>query len=306
MNVLVAEDSEVLRLMIEKIITSQKHSVCLARDGEEAVSLFKKNQQKIDLVIMDAEMPKKDGIEATCEIRAHSGEDWIPIIFLSGHTADNYIQRALDSGADVYLRKPINATELTGQIRAMGRIADMKTKLDELNSTLHNLANNDGLTQIANRRAFNERLEYDLKQIYRTKIPLSLILCDIDYFKLYNDTYGHLAGDNCLKKIARTMQRSFKRDTDLVARYGGEEFAIIMPATPAEAALTLTEKMLDNIRTLDISHSASEITDHITASVGLVSSSGEEKLSPEEFILKADKSLYLAKESGRNQVVVAQ
>jgi len=182
----------------------------------------------------------------------------------------------------------------------------MQAKLYELNSALHNLANNDALTQIANRRAFNERLEYDLKQTYRSKAPLSMMLCDIDYFKLYNDTYGHLAGDNCLKKVARTMQRSFKRDTDLVARYGGEEFAIIMPATPAQAALTLTETMLDNIRTLDIAHSASKITDHITVSVGLVTSNGEKKFNPKEFIQVADKALYFAKGGGRNQVVVAE
>ncbi len=262
-------------------------------------------QQKIDLIIMDAEMPLKDGIEATRDIRAICGEDWIPIIFLSGHTEDDYIQRALDSGADVYLRKPINAVELTGQIRAMSRIADMKDKLEELNVILRNQADRDGLTKIANRRVFNERLDYDLKHNYRSKMPLSLALCDIDYFKTYNDTYGHLAGDNCLKKVARTLQRSFKRETDLVTRYGGEEFAILLPDTPIEAASAVLEKMLANLHALDIPHSASSVADHITLSVGLVTSQGTSGFSPDAFIQRADDALYQAKGKGRNQIVVA-
>lgn len=306
MKVLVAEDSAVLRTLVEQIITEQGDSVCSATNGEEAIALFQKQRKKIDLIIMDAEMPVKDGIEATCEIRAICGEDWIPIIFLSGHIGDDYIQRALDSGADVYLRKPINAVELTGQIRAMGRIADMKAKLDELNSELRNQANRDGLTKISNRRVFNDRIEYDLKQSYRNKIPLSLALCDIDYFKLYNDTYGHLAGDNCLKKVARTLQRSFQRDTDLSARYGGEEFAVLLPGTPADHALTLLEKMLSNIHILDIPHSASRITDHLTLSIGLVTTNGKNKLTANAFVQLADEALYKAKEKGRNQVVVGQ
>lgn len=304
MKVLVAEDSEVIRAIITHIIADLGYSVLSVENGLEAVELIKNQQQKIDLIVMDAEMPVMDGISATCEIRKIGGDDWIPIIFLSAHTENTYLQQALDSGADVYLRKPINKVELTAQIKAMSRIASMKQKLDELNLQLQNLANQDGLTKIANRRVFNERIAYELKQSHRNKIPFSLVLCDIDFFKLYNDTYGHLAGDNCLKKVARTMERSFRRETDLVARYGGEEFAILLPATNTKEALPLVERMLANIHSLDIFHSASSVAKNVTISAGLVTCSDtDEEMSPAAFIQLVDKALYQAKENGRNQVV---
>lgn len=307
MKVLVAEDSDVIRTIISQIISELGHSVCAVENGYEAVERFKNQQpvHKIDLIIMDAEMPVMDGITSTIEIRNIAGDDWIPIIFLSAHTEDTYLQQALDSGADVYLRKPINRVELTAQIMAMSRIASMKQKLDELNTQLQDLANQDGLTKIANRRVFNERISYELKQSHRNRISFSLALCDIDYFKPYNDTYGHLAGDSCLKKVARTIERSFKRENDLVARYGGEEFAVLLPGTGARDALSLLGKMLGNIKTLDISHSASDVSANITISAGLVTYiGGDKEKSPGTFIQLADKALYQAKENGRNRIVV--
>ncbi|MCW8928973.1 MAG: diguanylate cyclase [Gammaproteobacteria bacterium] len=308
MQVLVAEDSAVLRAIIIEILTELGHSICAVENGHEAVEVFKKNQQqdqKIDLIIMDAEMPVMDGISSTYAIRSMIGEDWIPIIFLSAHSDDVYIQQALDSGADVYLHKPVNKVELSAQIKAMSRIASMKQKLDELNAQLQSLADQDGLTKIANRRVFNERISYELKLCTRNKIPFTLALCDIDFFKLYNDTYGHLAGDNCLKKVAKTMERSFKRETDLVARYGGEEFAILLHGVGSEEALPLLEKMLVNIKSLDIPHSASKIAQNITMSIGVVTNNGtDSEKTPNAFIQLADNALYEAKERGRNQIVV--
>lgn len=302
--VLVAEDSEALRQIISQIVMDLRHSVCAVKNGQEAVDACKQQEQNIDLIIMDAEMPVMDGISSTFKIRSIMGENWIPIIFLSAYTDENYIQRALDSGADVYLRKPVNRVELSAQIKAMGRIAEMKQKLDELNTQLQNLADQDGLTKIANRRVFNERISYELKFCARNKLPFSLALCDIDFFKLYNDTYGHLAGDNCLKKVAKTLERSFKRETDLVARYGGEEFAILLHGADSKEALLLLEAMLANIKSLDIPHSASNITKHITISVGLVTNDGAgSEITPNSFIQRADKALYEAKEKGRNRIV---
>ncbi|WP_198264226.1 GGDEF domain-containing response regulator [sulfur-oxidizing endosymbiont of Gigantopelta aegis] len=307
MNVLVAEDSDVIRAIIMQIISELGHTVCAAENGLEAVELFKdQNAEKIDLIVMDAEMPIMDGMTSTSQIRTLAGDDWLPIIFLSAHSEDSYLQKALDSGADVYLRKPINKVELAAQIKAMGRIAEMKNKLDEVNVQLHDLANQDGLTKIANRRAFNERINYELKQSHRNKIPFSLVLCDIDYFKLYNDTYGHLAGDNCLKKVAKTIERSFRRETDMVARYGGEEFAVLLPGTNSDEARPLVENMLKNINALDIPHSSSEVAKHITISAGVVTHNDEEnEKTSSTFIHLADKNLYKAKEGGRNQIIVS-
>lgn len=310
MKVLVADDTKSMRMLIALTVQQAGHEVIEAANGAEAVSACK--EHNIDLIVMDAEMPKVDGFEATKTIREYMDDDWIPLIFLSVHSEDDYIQRALDNGADVYLRKPINSVELQGQIKALSRIADMREKLHELNQELQTVnrvlesqAKVDGLTQIANRRTFDERIKIEIARCFRNKIPLTLMLCDIDCFKQYNDTYGHLAGDTCLKKVAKTIESKFSRATDLVARYGGEEFVILLPESEEDISFEMGTEMLDLVRGLRIPHKTSRAADHVTISVGLVTMRGEENLTPAEAIERADGALYKAKETGRNQVLKA-
>ena len=222
MNVLIAEDTRAIRMIVAATVANAGHKPLEAGNGCEAVHAFKESNN-IDLIVMDAEMPHMDGFEATRIIRDYTEDNWVPIIFLSAHDEDDYIQRALDAGADVYLKKPINAVQLLGQIKALGRISDMKSKLHEVNAelqsmnrVLESMARLDGLTEIPNRRSFDERIEIEIARCFRNKSPLSLMICDIDCFKQYNDTYGHLAGDAAVKKVAKSIEGNFHRATDLV------------------------------------------------------------------------------------------
>lgn len=310
MKVLVADDTKSMRMLISMTVQQAGHEVIEAVNGIEAISACKENS--IDLIVMDAEMPELDGFEATKAIREYMDDDWIPLIFLSVHSEDDYIQKALDNGADVYLRKPINSVELQGQIKALSRIADMRHKLFDLNQELQTVnrvlesqAKVDGLTQIPNRRTFDERVKIELARCYRNKLPLTLMICDVDCFKQYNDTYGHLAGDTCLKKVAKTLESKFSRATDLVARYGGEEFVILLPDSEEEISFKMANDMLDMVRGLRIPHKTSRAKEYITISVGLVTLRGEENVTPAEAIERADGALYKAKETGRDQVLKA-
>lgn len=164
------------------------------------------------------------------------------------------------------------------------------------------LATYDSLTQIANRRRFDDYLEQQWKQMARERSPLAILLCDIDHFKEYNDTYGHLAGDDCLKQVAQTLSRSLKRPSDLVARYGGEEFAVILPQTNLEGALKVAELMQMAIQQLQVPHTQSPVTSHITLSIGVASTTPLPQNPATTLLDMADNALYLAKQRGRNQI----
>ena len=167
----------------------------------------------------------------------------------------------------------------------------------------HHLALFDGLTQIPNRRQFDDHLEQQWQQMEQEKSPISLILCDIDFFKQYNDTYGHLAGDECLRRVAQSLHQTMKQPNDLVARYGGEEFAAILPQTNLEEALIVAAKMQAEIQQLAIAHRKSAVSKYITVSMGVVSNIDNYQRSPTSLLDEADQLLYLAKQQGRNRIV---
>lgn len=191
------------------------------------------------------------------------------------------------------------ATHLGVMIQS--RKAEYTLKL--ANQKLRLLASLDGLTQVANRRRFDEYLDQEWRRMKREKMPLSLIICDVDYFKLYNDNYGHQAGDDCLKKIAQTIRQALNRPGDLVARYGGEEFAIILPNTNPEGAVTVAENIRLEVQNLHILHSQSHISEFVTISLGVASMIPQAEKSPEELISLADQALYHAKNQQRNCTV---
>jgi diguanylate cyclase (GGDEF)-like protein len=170
------------------------------------------------------------------------------------------------------------------------------------NEELHRLATLDGLTQIANRRRFDHYLEDEWHRLKREQAPLSLILFDVDFFKLYNDTYGHLAGDDCLRQLANALKNIVKRPADLIARYGGEEFAVILPNTEIQGAIYVAQNIRQAVRDLGIPHAQSKMCDRITVSLGVVSIVPNSEISPPDLINAADKALYIAKQQGRDQV----
>jgi diguanylate cyclase (GGDEF)-like protein/PAS domain S-box-containing protein len=172
--------------------------------------------------------------------------------------------------------------------------------LEEANRELQHLANLDGLTQIANRRGFDEHLQREWNRLTREAASLSLLLCDIDCFKLYNDTYGHIAGDQCLRQIARAIAETLKRPADLVSRYGGEEFAVILPNTAAEGAVQVAEFILARVQQLQIDHGRSPIAPHLTVSIGIATTIPVQQVLPDALVALADEALYQAKAKGRN------
>jgi diguanylate cyclase (GGDEF)-like protein len=178
----------------------------------------------------------------------------------------------------------------------------VESELDDKLRKVSLLASVDGLTQLANRRRFDEYLEQQWKNLLRDQAPIAVILADIDYFKQYNDTYGHLIGDECLRQVARVLDRSLHRPLDIVARYGGEEFVVVLPKTPLESASSLAEKMRLAVEQLKVSHLKSPISQYITMSFGVACLVPDPQQSPQILIELADRQLYLAKRQGRNQV----
>ncbi len=192
--------------------------------------------------------------------------------------------------------------QLASQVAIAIHQSVLYQQVQAANEELQRLATLDGLTQIANRRRFDEYLEDEWRRLKREQVPLSLILLDVDFFKLYNDTYGHLAGDDCLRQLANALKNIVKRPADLIARYGGEEFAVILPNTEIQGAIYVAQNIRQAIRNLAIAHAQSSMCDRVTVSLGVVSIVPNCEISPPDLINAADKALYIAKQQGRDQV----
>ncbi|MDC7241436.1 MAG: diguanylate cyclase, partial [Spirochaetales bacterium] len=243
MKVLIADDTASDRIVLKSYLKKMNHQVVETANGEEALEEILNNYCSYDLMIIDVLMPVMDGHEFARRIRAHEGEEWLPLIFLSGKTGDEDLAAGIDAGGDDYLFKPINRTILKAKINAMGRISALRNRLAESNRKLGRLVNQDGLTGAANRRYLDQYLEIEFLRARRNMQPLSLCMIDVDRFKKYNDSFGHQQGDECLKNTVSTISNCIHRPADLVARYGGEEFCCVLPETPLNAAFSLAEKI---------------------------------------------------------------
>jgi len=197
--------------------------------------------------------------------------------------------------------------DISERKKMQAALVDSNEQLQCINQQLEKSATTDALTQLANRRCFDETLSNELKRAARKNLPLTLLLCDIDYFKQYNDTYGHQAGDQCLQQVAKVMANSFRRSGDLVARYGGEEFAIILPNTSSEAAGKLSERLRQSIEDLNIPHKMSQVSGHLSLSIGyFVAFPTTPPIPTDKLLKKTDEALYEAKSQGRNCVYSTQ
>jgi len=307
MLVLIVDDSKVIRLLVAECIAEMNHDIVFMESGAEAVEYTKANSP--DLIMMDVEMPGINGFEATRQIREIKGEDWFPIIFLSTKIDDESYEKGILAGGDAYLAKPIQPLRLQLQIKAMERIYMMRQKLKSAqkdllvaNEKYRHLSLFDELTGLANRRNFDKTLEKEFKLATRNKKPLSVIIADIDFFKIYNDTYGHQAGDECLSAVAKALADTVNRPADLACRYGGEEFTFILPTTDLKGAREFAERVRVAVSGLQIDHSGSTVSLHVSLSLGVSTYNGQFS-SGEEITKQADAALYQAKESGRNKVV---
>lgn len=224
--------------------------------------------------------------------------DWSNTAFID---QNENIAAVIGTGIDVTERKKAEQ-EIEKYQRNLERIVDERTaELNRINEHLERIARIDSTTGIYNRRHFNETLEAELRRSRRMNENLSLMMCDVDYFKNYNDTYGHIAGDNCLKEVATTLDNSFNRASDLVARYGGEEFAIILPGITSKKALSLAKDLIEEMRERRLPHQSSPIGEIVTISIGVATMQSDELINCTSILSAADKALYQAKESGRNK-----
>jgi two-component system chemotaxis family response regulator WspR len=273
------------------------------------------------VILLDFVMPGMDGLTLCQFFRAHPTTRDIPVIMLSSNDDPVTKAQAFAAGANDYIVKLPDKIELIARLRyhsnayisrlqrddAYRALRSSQMKLEELNMQLLKLSNQDGLTGIANRRSFDERFTQEWLRAARNRHPISLIMFDIDFFKLYNDKYGHLEGDECLKRIAAKAQEIAGRPSDTMARYGGEEFVALLPETDSSGARVLAEKMRVEIEALHMPNPGSSVGPYVTISLGVVTVVPEADSAPDtdSLIKLADDALYRAKNSGRNQVSIA-
>ena len=270
------------------------YQIKIALDGEKAIEIAHSAQP--DLILLDIMMPGMDGYQVCQMLKRDAATQNIPIVFVTALWSVDDEERGLNLGAIDYLIKPISPPIVRARVR---NHINLKIKSDLLES----LAMLDGLTNIPNRRNFNEAAEIEWKRALRAQAPLGLIMADIDFFKNYNDTYGHGAGDNCLRLVAATLaEEGIFRPGDLVARYGGEEFIALLPDTDAEASAMLSERFRRAIEALKIPHQNSSAAPSVTVSVGFASLTPNTGNSLEQLLEAADRQLYQAKAAGRNCV----
>jgi len=328
MKTLVIEDSSSNLKILCHHIEKMGITPIPAETGSVGVDLFL--NERPDLILLDIVLPDIDGFEVARRIRQleHPG-DWTPIIFLTALESDEDLEKGIAAGGDDYLRKPVSNVVLGAKIRAMQRIIQMRQsqldltrKLDAANQELRRLTSLDGLTGIANRRHFDEMFEHEWRRAMRKGTELSVLMCDIDFFKQYNDACGHLAGDEALRVVAQALCATLDRGGDLIARYGGEEFVAVLPETSPGGALFVAERMKQAIDQLRLANAGSPFG-HITASFGIATATpvpvhslpsgmrgvadslapgAAPETGPLALLDAADRALYEAKRAGRNRV----
>ncbi|WP_414575706.1 diguanylate cyclase domain-containing protein [Anabaena sp. CCY 9402-a] len=322
--ILVADDDTTIRTMLRKVMEKEGYRVIEVTDGKQCLDAYE--TVKPDIVLLDAVMPVMDGftcckqllqiarnnlMSALANLDTDSGlgntvisKLWerTPILMITSLNDEESVDRAFEAGATDYITKPIHWAVLRQRLRRLLQQAQVYKQLEAANLALQELAHVDGLTGLANRRRFDNYLNTQWINLAQARVPLSLILCDIDFFKLYNDCYGHPAGDDCLQKVGHVLNHTAEKHRDLVARYGGEEFAVIMPYTHAAGAVHVATMMQNGVGDLHIVHEKSTVSQYLTLSMGVATMIPSWELAPSDLIAAADKALYQAKEKGRNRI----
>ncbi len=298
-QVMVVDDSRTQRAIISEYLSQLNCDITLCSSGDEA--LIKVSERVPDLIILDVEMPGLSGFDTCKAIRGFLQDAWVPIIYLTGRSNPEDIVEGLNVGGDTYISKPVHRDVLSAIAKAMLRLSGIQSELIKANLKLDEVAHFDVLTQIMNRRGYQNMLERYWSDHVRRKSQLTVLLMDIDFFKKYNDNYGHIQGDQCLREVAQTLKKALKRPIDIVARYGGEEFVVILPDTNIEGAVNVAERLIEAMHTANIPHEISDCQPYVTLSIGLAQADLNNETS-KQVLERADKALYEAKEAGRNCV----
>ncbi len=320
-KLLLVDDHPENLTVLKAVLKNQEYDLITALSGMAALDLV--SQHVFDLILLDIMMPEMDGFEVCRILKEDPDYTGIPVIFITAKTDFESVVQGYELGAVDYVTKPFNPAILRARIKNQLRLrraelelqktvvrlekevavrVQVERRLRQREKELERFALLDGLTQIANRRKFDEYLRFQWANKKRAKEPISMIMGDIDFFKQFNDRYGHPAGDKCLQDVAQALSRSLKRPEDVACRYGGEEFGLILPSTPLEGALIIAERIQALVAELAIPHESSKVCPHVTLSLGVACLLPEGEDEMETLIRKADKMLYQAKGNGRNRV----
>lgn len=329
-NILVVDDTLANVQLLSRMLTDHGYKVRKVLNGPMA--LMGIQTAPPDLILLDVNMPDMNGYEVCQKIKANQLTQDIPVIFISALDEPTEKVKAFAVGGVDYITKPFQLAEVLARVehqltlrelqrqlqqqnillqkqiqeheRTLQELQKAKIALQQANQELQRLAIIDDLTQVFNRRHFYSYLTQAWHRLLKEQADLSLLLCDVDHFKRYNDAFGHQAGDRCLQQVAQALQEVVRRPTDMVARYGGEEFAVILPNTKSEGAIHLAQKMQLHLDLFQISHPHSSVGPYVTFSIGVASTIPKAEQTPDVLIATADQALYAAKEQGRNRIVL--
>ena len=300
-RILAVDDDPVSLQVLINDLGLEGMSVTTASNGADALTLIE-TSRPFDLVLLDVVMPGMTGFEVCRQLRRRYNTAELPVVMLTAKSRLADLTEGFASGANDYLDKPFTREELLAQVAAQIKVRKYH-ELAQENSRLRRELIIDTLTSLTNRRGFDEFFDEEWRRALRIDYELSIMMIDIDFFKQYNDTYGHLKGDDSLVQVANALKGIARRPGDVVARFGGEEFVILLPMTNAKNAVQIAEKTCRHVEALGIPHKESGISNYITISIGVVTAKPRQDLAQVELIKAADQALYQAKNEGRNRVV---
>ena len=295
MRILIVDDVPDNIRVLSRMLGDDGHQISAATNGRQALKLAAACNP--DLILLDVMMPEMDGYQACAALKADPQLGSIPIIFITALADAEDETRGLELGAVDYITKPFKESIVRVRVKT-------HLELKRQHDILQQLSHFDGLTGIPNRRAFDERLDQEWRRSVRSGERLAAAMIDVDYFKQYNDAHGHLAGDDCLRRIAGTVAEGLTRGGDFVARYGGEEFIGLISGVDSEGLAGVAEKLRVGIEALQIPHHASPVSPWVTISIGAAISRPTPETTPSSLIGAADQQLYAAKRLGRNRVIL--
>jgi diguanylate cyclase (GGDEF)-like protein len=323
-DILIVDDTPANLDLLSSMLSEKGYRFRVATSGQRAIAAA--TSARPDLVMLDITMPDMDGYEVCRRLRRDPATADVPVIFISALDAPLDKVRAFEAGGRDYVPKPFHFEEVHARIEHQLSISRLQRRLEARNEELattnailletsqqlelanrelERLSTTDALTGIANRRQFHTVLDREWRRCRREGAPLSLLMVDVDCFKLYNDTYGHQKGDECLAAVAGAIRGSLQRASDIVARYGGEELVVVLPQLELEPATAVAEQLCAQIRALAIPHAHSTAAPHVTVSIGIASAIPDETSTEGSLISAADAALYEAKRGGRDRAVKA-
>ena len=323
-KILIVDDKPENLLALKRLLETQDADIIGASCGEEALAATLDHD--FALILLDVNMPGMDGYELALLLRGNSRTKHIPIIFITAANQDwKQLYKGFDCGAVDYFFKPLDPIIFTGKVkvfldlycqrqllrekaeqldRQLAELENLRHKLEVANEKLQHLSSTDALTGLMNRRRFDEIFKEEWQRAIRDKRSLTLVMIDIDHFKMYNDTYGHVQGDRTLRQVAKILLATMRRPTDRVMRYGGEEFIVILPNTDVLGGLQVAEQLRLAVQAMGLEHKSSPVAPLLTISAGIASAFPQADQSMINLIAAADNALYEAKGQGRNRSVM--